>query len=93
MIKEEFQHIYKYLLTLIFNKIIIIVEQGRVVTTLKYNQTLNPSQCSVLFVLVVYMKVVSESNIVSDRIKAFLDDRQWPEDIKDSWWKQIKMQT
>ena len=29
------------------------------------------------------MEVVSESNIVSDRIKAFLDDPQWPEHIKD----------
>ena len=34
-----------------------------------------------LFVL-VYI-VVPELNIVSDCMKAFLDDPQWPEDIKD----------
>ena len=37
------------------------------------------------------MKVVPEPNIVSDRIKAFLDD--WPEHIKDHRVKQIKQRT
>ena len=32
-IKEEFQHIFKYLLTLIIKNLKINVEQGRVVTT------------------------------------------------------------
>ena len=39
--------------------------------------------CSVLFVLVMYMEVVPEPNIVSDRFKAFLDDPQWLEHIKE----------
>jgi hypothetical protein len=34
MLKEEFQHIFKYLPTLIVKKFKIGVEQGRVVTTL-----------------------------------------------------------
>ena len=34
------------------------------------------SVTSVLFVLVVYMEVVLELNIASDRIKTFLDDPQ-----------------
>ena len=37
----------------------------------------------VLFVLLVYMEVVTERNNVSDGIKAYLDDPQWPEHIKD----------
>ena len=41
----------------------------------------------------MYMEVVPEPNIVSDRIKAFLDDLQWPEHIKDPPLKQIKRQT
>ena len=39
------------------------------------------------------MKVVPEPNIVSDRIKAFLDDPQWPKHIKDPQLKQIKKRT
>ena len=39
------------------------------------------------------MEVVSQPNIVSDRVKAFLDDLQWPEHIKDPQLKQIKRQT
>ena len=46
-----------------------------------------------LFVLVMYMKVVPKPNTVSDRIKAFFDDPQWPEHIKDPQQKQIKRQT
>ena len=38
---------------------------------------------SVLFVLVVYVEVVTEPNNVSDRIKVCLDDPQWPEHIED----------
>jgi hypothetical protein len=34
MLKEEFQHIFKYLPTLIVKKLKIDVDQGRVVTTL-----------------------------------------------------------
>jgi hypothetical protein len=34
MIKEEFQHIFKYLLALIIKKLKTNVEHGRVVTTL-----------------------------------------------------------
>ena len=30
------------------------------------------------------MEVIPEPNIVSDRIKAFLDDPQWPEHIKEA---------
>ena len=41
------------------------------------------SVTSVLFVLVVYMEVVSDPSIVNDRIKAFLDDPHWPEHIND----------
>ena len=33
-----------------------------------------------------------EPNIVNDRIKAFLDDSQWPEHIKDPQPKQFKWQ-
>ena len=36
------------------------------------------------------MEVVLEPNIVSDRIKAFLDDPRWPEHIKDPQLEQIK---
>ena len=43
-----------------------------------------------LFVLVEYMEVVPEPNNVSDGTKAFLDDPQWPEHIKDPQLKQIK---
>ena len=43
--------------------------------------------------LVVYMEVVPEPNIVSGRIKAFLDGPQWPEHIKDPQSKQIKRRT
>ena len=39
------------------------------------------------------MEVVLEPNIVSDRIKAFLDDSQWPEHIKDPSLKEINIQT
>ena len=45
-----------------------------------------------LFVL-VYMEVVPEPNTMSDHIKAFLDDPQWPEHIQDPQLKQIKRQT
>ena len=38
------------------------------------------------------MEVVLEPNIVSDRIKAFLDS-QWPEHIKDPSLKEINIQT
>ena len=48
---------------------------------------------SVLFVLVVYIAVVSEPNTVSDCVKAFLDDPQWSKHIKDPQLKQIKRQT
>ena len=48
---------------------------------------------SVLFMLVVYMEVVLEPNIVSDRIKTFIDDPQWPKHIKDPQLKQIKRRT
>ena len=50
------------------------------------------SVTSVLFMLVVYMEIVLEPNIMSDRIKAFLNDPQWPEHIKDPQLKQIKRQ-
>ena len=43
-----------------------------------------------LFVLVEYMEVVPEPNNVSDGTKAFLDDPQWPEHIKDPQLKQTK---
>ena len=39
------------------------------------------------------MKVVPEPNIVSDHMKAFLNDPQWPKHIKDPSLKQIKRQT
>ena len=39
------------------------------------------------------MEVVPEPNTMSDRIKAFLDDLQWPEHIKDPQLKQIKRRT
>ena len=39
------------------------------------------------------MEIVLEPNIVSDRIKTFLDDPQWPEHIKDPQLKQIKRRT
>ena len=47
----------------------------------------------VCFVLVEYMEVVMEPNTMSDRIKVFLDDPQWPKHIKDPSLKQIKRQT
>ena len=51
------------------------------------------SVTSVLFVLVVYMEVFPKPNTVSDHIKAFLDETQWPEHIKDPYLKQIKRRT
>ena len=39
------------------------------------------------------MEVDLEPNIVSDHIKAFLDDLQWYEHIKDPQLKQIKRRT
>ena len=51
------------------------------------------SVISVLFKLMVYMEVVPEPNIVSDRVNVFLDDPQWPEHIKDPLLKQIKRRT
>ena len=39
------------------------------------------------------MEVVPMPNTVSDRIKVFLDDPQWPKHIKDPQLKQIKWQT
>ena len=39
------------------------------------------------------MEVVLEPNIVSDCIKVFLDNLQWPEHIKDPQLKQIKRPT
>ena len=50
------------------------------------------SVTSVFFVLVVHTKVVAEPNTMSDCIKAFLDDPQWPEHIEDPELKQIKRQ-
>ena len=38
----------------------------------------------------MYMEVVPEPNTVNDGTKAFLDDPQWPEHIKDPQLKQIK---
>ena len=51
------------------------------------------SVISVLFILVVYVEVLPEPSTMSDRIKVFLDDPQWPEHIKDSQLKQVKRQT
>ena len=39
------------------------------------------------------MEVVTEPNNVSDGIKAYLDDPQWPEHIEDPQQKKIKRQT
>jgi hypothetical protein len=39
------------------------------------------------------MKVVLEHNAMTNRIKAFLDDPQWPEHIKEPSLKQTKRQT
>ena len=39
------------------------------------------------------MKVVMEPNIVSDYMKAFLDDPQWSEHTEDPELKQIKRRT
>ena len=39
------------------------------------------------------MEVVPELNTLSDRLKVFLDEPQWPEHIKDPQLKQIKRQT
>jgi hypothetical protein len=39
------------------------------------------------------MEVIPEPTIVSDHIKAYLDDPQSPEHIKDPHLKQIKRQT
>ena len=36
------------------------------------------------------MEVIAEPNTVSDHIKAFLDDPQWPKHMKDPQLKQIK---
>ena len=36
------------------------------------------------------MEVIPEPNIVSDCIKVFLDDPQWPKHIKDTQLKRIK---
>ena len=36
------------------------------------------------------MEVVPEPNTVSDHIKVFLDNPQWPEHIKDPQLKKIK---
>jgi hypothetical protein len=47
----------------------------------------------VLFVLVAHMEVVPEPNTLSDRLKAFLDEPQWPKHIKDPQLKQMKIQT
>ena len=43
--------------------------------------------------LVVYMEFVPEPNTVSDHIKAFLDNPEWPKHVKDPQLKQIKRQT
>ena len=45
-----------------------------------------------LFVLVTYMQVVPEPAHVSDHRKAFFDDPQWFEHIKDPQLKQIRRQ-
>ena len=39
------------------------------------------------------MGVIPEPNTVSDCIKAFFDDPQWPKHIKDPLLKKIKRQT
>ena len=39
------------------------------------------------------MEVVLEPNTVSDHIKVFRDDPQWPGHIKDPQLKQMKRQT
>ena len=39
------------------------------------------------------MEVAPEPIIVSDHIKAFFDDPQWPEHIRDPQLKQIKRPT
>ena len=44
----------------------------------------------IVLYLVVYLGIVSEPNIVSDRIKAILDDPEHVEHIKNSQLKQIK---
>ena len=46
--------------------------------------------CSVVVSLLVYMEVVPKPITLSDHIKAFLDDSQWPEHIKDPQLKQIR---
>ena len=48
---------------------------------------------SMLYVLVVYMEVVLEPNIVSDCIKSFHDDPQWHEHIKYPQPKQVERRT
>lgn len=48
---------------------------------------------SMLFVLVVYTDIVMEPSIVSDRMKAFLDDPEQLEHIRDPQLNQIKRQT
>ena len=45
-----------------------------------------------LFVL-VFIEVVPEPGTLSDRIKTFLDDPQWPEHIKNPQLEQIKRKT
>ena len=43
--------------------------------------------------LVVYKEVVTEPNYMSDRMKAYLDDPQWPKHSKDLLHKKIKRRT
>ena len=40
------------------------------------------SLTSVSFVWVMYMEVIPEPNTMSDHVKVFLDDPQWPKHIK-----------
>jgi hypothetical protein len=79
-----YTYIYIYIYTYIYIYI-YITEVGR-----RLFMTLCCSITSMFFVLVVYTKVVMESNTMSDRIKAFLDDFQWPEHMKDHQLKQIR---
>lgn len=39
------------------------------------------------------MEIVPEPNMMSDRVKVFLDHPRWPEHIKDAPLKQIKSRT
>ena len=54
-----------------------------------YSVVVSPVCC---LCVVVDMEVVPEPNIVTDRIKVFLDDSQWREHIKNPLLKQIKRQ-